>query len=78
MCSDNVGETVDSVLIVTDPYHALRSRLIADALGFEAFVSPTSSSVVSGANEVRRELGEAAGVAVGRIIGFDRLSGLTD
>jgi uncharacterized SAM-binding protein YcdF (DUF218 family) len=76
--SDSVGERVDSVLIVTDPYHALRSRLIADALGFEAFVSPTSSSVVSGANELRRELGEAAGVAVGRIIGFDRLSGLTD
>jgi uncharacterized SAM-binding protein YcdF (DUF218 family) len=76
--SDSVGGTVDSVLIVTDPYHALRSRLIADALGFEAYVSPTSSSVVSGANEVRRELAEAAGVAVGRIIGFDRLSGLTD
>jgi uncharacterized SAM-binding protein YcdF (DUF218 family) len=76
--SENVGGTVDSVLIVTDPYHALRSRLIADALGFEAYVSPTSSSVVSGASEVRRELAEAAGVAVGRIIGFDRLSGLTD
>ncbi len=75
---DNAGDTVDSVLIVTDPYHALRSRLIAEALGFDAFVSPTPSSVVSGANEVRRELAEAAGVAVGRIIGFDRLSGLTD
>ena len=57
MSSDKVGGTVDSVLIVTDPYHALRSRLIADALGFDAFVSPTPSSVVSGANEVRRELG---------------------
>jgi uncharacterized SAM-binding protein YcdF (DUF218 family) len=75
---ETVGGEVGSVLIVTDPYHALRSRLIAESLGFEAFVSPTPSSVVSGANEVRRELGEAAGVAVGRIIGFDRLSGLTD
>jgi uncharacterized SAM-binding protein YcdF (DUF218 family) len=75
---DNAGDTVGSVLIVTDPYHALRSRLIAEALGFDAFVSPTQTSVVSGANEVRRELAEAAGVAVGRIIGFDRLSGLTD
>jgi len=28
--------------------------------------------------ELRRELAEAAGVAVGRIIGFERLSGLTD
>jgi uncharacterized SAM-binding protein YcdF (DUF218 family) len=75
---DDVGDTVDSVLIVTDPYHALRSRLIADDLGFDAYVSPTQTSVVSGVNEVRRELAEAAGVAVGRIIGFDRLSGLTD
>ena len=72
-----LGERVDSVLIVTDPYHALRSRLIAADLGFEAYVSPTPTSVVSGVREFRREVGEAAGVAVGRIIGFDRLSGLT-
>ena len=72
-----LGGTVDSVLIVTDPYHALRSRMIATDLGFEAYVSPTPTSVVTGMREVRRELGEAAGVAVGRIIGFDRLSGLT-
>ena len=65
------------MLIVTDPYHALRSRMIAADLGFEAYVSPTPTSVVTGAREFRRELGEAAGVAVGRIIGFDRLSGLT-
>jgi uncharacterized SAM-binding protein YcdF (DUF218 family) len=72
-----LGGTVDSVLIVTDPYHALRSRMTAADLGFEAYVSPTPTSVVTGMREVRRELGEAAGVAVGRIIGFDRLSGLT-
>jgi uncharacterized SAM-binding protein YcdF (DUF218 family) len=76
--SDQVGDEVGSVLIVTDPYHALRSRLIATSLGFDAYVSPTPTSVVSGTTEVRRELAEAAGVAVGRIIGFDRLSGLTD
>ena len=35
-------------------------------------------SVVTGGAEVRRELAEAAGVAVGRVIGFDRLSALTD
>ncbi len=70
--------TIESVLIVTDPYHALRSRLIAESVGFEAYVSPTRTSVVSGTSELQRELGEAAGVAVGRIIGFDRLSGLTD
>jgi uncharacterized SAM-binding protein YcdF (DUF218 family) len=73
-----MGGEVESVLIVTDPYHALRSRLIAESVGFEAYVSPTPTSVVSGARELRRELGEAAGVAIGRIIGFDRLSELTD
>jgi uncharacterized SAM-binding protein YcdF (DUF218 family) len=64
-------------LIVTDPYHALRSRMTAEELGITAYVSPTPTSVVTGATELRRELGEAAGVAVGRIIGFDRLASLT-
>jgi uncharacterized SAM-binding protein YcdF (DUF218 family) len=73
-----VGGSVESVLIVTDPYHALRSRLTAEEVGFRAYVSPTPSSVVSGATELQRELAEAAGVAIGRVIGFERLSGLTD
>ena len=72
-----VGDTVESVLIVTDPYHALRSRLVAEAVGFDAYVSPTPTSVVSGVRELRRQLGEAAGVALGRIIGFDRLDEVT-
>lgn len=72
------GDTERSLLLVTDPYHALRSKLTAEEVGFEAFVSPTPSSIVTGATELRRELGEAAGVAIGRIIGFERLSSLTD
>ena len=73
-----LGDTDRSLLLVTDPYHALRSKLTAQEVGFEAFVSPTPSSIVTGSAEFRRELGEAAGVAVGRIIGFERLSSLTD
>lgn len=73
-----VPESVETVLVVTDPYHALRTRLTADEVGFLAYVAPAPDSVVDGAAEVRRELAEAAGVAVGRIIGFERLSGLTD
>ncbi len=68
----------DEVLIVTDPYHALRSRLIADEVGMNASVSSTESSVVTGGDSLRRHLQEAAGVAVGRIIGFDRLTRLVD
>lgn len=68
---------VESVALVTDPYHALRSRLIVEAEGFDVDVAVTPTSVVTGGSEWRRRLGEAAGVAIGRIIGFDRLSDLT-
>lgn len=64
---------LDTVLIVTDPYHALRSRLIAESVGLDAYVSPTTTSVVTGGRNIVRHLQEAAGVAVGRLIGFDRL-----
>ena len=69
---------LDRVLIVTDPYHALRSKLIAEELGLTASVSPTPTSVVTGSKALERHLAEAAGVAIGRIIGFDRLDDLTD
>ena len=69
---------IGSVLIVTDPYHSLRSRLVAQELGLTAYVAPTGTSVVTGADALERHLREAAGVAAGRIIGFDRLSVLTD
>lgn len=69
---------LDEILIVTDPYHALRSKLIAEDLGLRAHVSPTPTSVVTGKKAIERQLGEAAGVAVGRIIGFERLDDLTD
>jgi uncharacterized SAM-binding protein YcdF (DUF218 family) len=73
MGSRGLGE----VLIVTDPYHALRSRLIAEDVGMTAYVSPTPYSVVTGPSSLRRHASEAAGVALGRLIGFARLSGLT-
>jgi uncharacterized SAM-binding protein YcdF (DUF218 family) len=69
---------LDEVLIVTDPYHALRSRLIAEEVGLDASVSSTDTSVVTGGESLRRHLQEAGGVAVGRIIGFDRLTSLID
>lgn len=68
---------VGSVALVTDPYHALRSRLIVEAEGFDVDVATTPTSVVTGFSELRRDLLEAGGVAVGRVIGFDRLSDLT-
>jgi uncharacterized SAM-binding protein YcdF (DUF218 family) len=69
---------LDDVLIVTDPYHALRSRLIAEEVGLNASVSSTDTSVVTGSESLVRHVKEAGGVAVGRIIGFDRLADLVD
>jgi uncharacterized SAM-binding protein YcdF (DUF218 family) len=68
---------LDEVVLVTDPYHSLRSRLIAEEVGLDASLSPTPTSVVTGWDSFRRELLEAGGVSVGRVIGFERLSGLT-
>lgn len=68
---------LDSVLLVSDPYHALRIRLISQELGLTAYVSPTRTSPVRGSAAFWRELKEAAGISAGRIIGFDRLLAIT-
>ena len=61
------------VVLVTDDYHALRVRAIADELGLEPVVSPV------GANATLRELAKETGaVAVGRIVGFRRLVDIDD
>lgn len=59
---------VNSVILVTDPYHARRSQLIAEEVGLEAEVSPTTSGA-----SFDRLAQETMAVAVGRIIGFRRL-----
>lgn len=72
---DRIG--AQRVLLVSDPYHSLRIRLIAQELGLTAYVSPTRTSPVQGATALGKEIKEAAGVSVGRIIGFDRLLSIT-
>lgn len=67
---------LDDVVIVTDPYHSLRSRLIAQEVGLDASVSSTDTSVISGTDSLVQHLREAGGVAVGRVIGFDRLTNI--
>jgi len=66
-----------SILIVTDPYHSLRSRLIAQDFGLVAYVSPTRTSPLRGASAVSRHVREALGVAVAHLIGFANLERLT-
>ena len=72
------SRNLESVLIVTDPYHALRSRLIAQDLELVAYVSPTPSSTVRGNTELRRIINEGLGVSVAYVLGFERLDSLTN
>mgnify|MGYP005620114429 FL=1 len=69
---------IHSVLVVTDPYHTLRSKLIAEEIGLTAYGSPTPTSVVTGARSLERHVWEAGGVAIGRLTGFRWLSDVTD
>lgn len=64
---------VDDVVLVSDPFHSLRIRLIAEELGLRAATSPTRTSPVRGRSEFVKELKEAGGVALGRLIGFSHL-----
>jgi uncharacterized SAM-binding protein YcdF (DUF218 family) len=66
-----------SVLLVSDPFHSLRIRLVAQELGLTSYVSPTRTSPVQGRTRLWHEVKEAAGISVGRIIGFDRLLRIT-
>jgi uncharacterized SAM-binding protein YcdF (DUF218 family) len=69
---------LSSVEIVTDPYHALRSRLIAQDLGLTAYVSPAENSAVTGEAEKRRMINEGLGISLAHVIGFRALDRLTN
>jgi uncharacterized SAM-binding protein YcdF (DUF218 family) len=60
-------------VLVTDGYHALRVQAIAGQLGLDASVSPSREGGSPG--DLLRETGA---VAVGRIVGFDRLVNIDD
>jgi uncharacterized SAM-binding protein YcdF (DUF218 family) len=68
---------LSSVLLVSDPFHSLRIRLTAQELGLTAYVSPTRTSPVRGARAFAKEMKEALGISVARVIGFHRLFSLT-
>jgi uncharacterized SAM-binding protein YcdF (DUF218 family) len=67
--SEELGERV---VLVSDPYHAFRSQLIAEEVGLDASVSPTDSDA-----PLESLARETAAVSLGRIIGFRRLSNWT-
>jgi uncharacterized SAM-binding protein YcdF (DUF218 family) len=64
--------TGNDIVIVTDPYHALRVAEIAEEVGMHPHVSPTDAS--SGPRQLARE---TVAVSLGRIMGYRRLAGFT-
>ncbi len=67
---------ITRIVLVSDPYHTLRVRLMAEELGFQASTSSTQTGPVKGWNNFKRHLQEAAGVALGRVLGFERVESL--
>lgn len=64
---------IHEVVLVSDPFHAARIAAMAEELGLEAVTSPTRTSPIGGAQELRHLVTETAQVALGRIIGFRRM-----
>ncbi len=63
---------ITTVVLVSDPFHSLRVKLIAEEVGLDAVTSPTQTSPITGFSEVKRFASEALRVSVGRIFGFGR------
>ena len=59
---------LESVVLVSDPYHVLRLAQIADEVGLDASISPTD-----GGSSIRQLLRETAAVSLGRILGYRRV-----
>lgn len=68
---------VRSVLVVTDRYHVQRTLLSVREAGYHAEGSATRTSPVVGIRALSHAAEEAIGVAVGRLIGFQRLWRIT-
>jgi uncharacterized SAM-binding protein YcdF (DUF218 family) len=62
-----------TVLVTTDPFHEDRSMAIASSVGLTPSPTPTRTSPINGWAAVPYYLKETVGVAMGRIIGFQRL-----
>jgi|GEM_PF-99694 len=68
------AQGIDEVVIVTDGFHLLRSKLIAQDFGLKVITSPAKQSPISGSDERSYFWSETGRVSAGRIIGFRRVS----
>lgn len=68
----------EHVVIVTDPFHALRSQLIAQDLGLHVSLSSTQTSPLGTREAFRHHLEEGLGITIAQFIGFARLDDWTN
>lgn len=71
-------EGIDEVILVSSPYHALRTEQIAEEVGLEGRASPALASPESGAFELVKLGRETLAVGLGQIIGHRRLVNLDE
>jgi uncharacterized SAM-binding protein YcdF (DUF218 family) len=69
-------EGIDRVVLVSDPWHSYRIAAIAQAEGLVAYASPTRTSPYTVSGTFRRLVHETGAVALGRVIGYRRLTHL--
>jgi uncharacterized SAM-binding protein YcdF (DUF218 family) len=67
-----------TVLVTTDPFHEDRSMAIVSSFDLTPSPTPTQDSPIRGWSTVPYFLKEAAGVGLGRVIGYNHLEWLHD
>lgn len=65
------------VILVSDPFHSDRIRAMASHLGLDPLVSPTRTSPIQGTSEWPYYAKETLAVAIGRLVGYQRLSDMS-
>lgn len=75
--NDSNFTEIQHIVIVTDPYHELRSRLTAKEWGFDPSTSSTPISPSAGDRAFKKYVKEGAGIALARVIGFGNLWKIT-
>lgn len=73
-----VARGVEEVVIVTEPFHALRSKLIAQDLGLRVTLSSTRTSPMGGREAFRHQIEEGVGITIAQFVGFARLDDWTN
>ena len=68
---------ITRVLLVSDGFHSARIAAIADELGLEGYTSPATNSPIHGAGELPYVGKETVAVAVGRLLGYRRMAGIS-